>query len=485
MKTNLLRVLLCFSALFSVTVHTGNPLGPCEGGRGVPIIPTSSGACGYATQVSGQQLANVNQAFYNNGAQCGSCYEVTGPLGTTTVMVADMCPSTAPKCGGDKVNFGINETAFFAIADQTTTDIIYDLGYRQVACDVSGNVQMNVGQDSNAYYFSAVFWNTRVGVSAVGVKASGWTSYQDLTRSSGSARWTWNQATGTLKFPITIAIASESNEVLSNQMASWTPGQTLDFGSQFANPSPSTGTCPMAEAPLYIFQDAVTYGWSTTYSFQYASIANDTSNPYDGADSLLANLYAWGGLQFTRDGGFDPAYFSSIQFAAKASQQASLRVYVGVLAQGQEGGVTLSNAISTQWNAFNISMADLQAGNVQYDIVFQNYQGNQISFWFDDIHFIESPYPPQSPNITYGNGTSPLLSTTISGSSAQPTGSVTTTGSSPSPSTTSSTGFDFDHPSTTSDPSTTGGADSGAPSTTMRGVLAIIVSILAASAIML
>lgn len=95
-------------------------------------------------------------------------------------MVTDMCSKDAPKCGGDKDNFGIENTGYFQIAN-STTDIIYDLGYRRVSCDVP-NIRLAIGSDSNNYYFSVVVYNYRVGLTGVGVKGAGWNGFEPLTR---------------------------------------------------------------------------------------------------------------------------------------------------------------------------------------------------------------------------------------------------------------------------------------------------------------
>jgi len=430
-------------ALYSA--QAGNALGPCEGGRGVPVIPTTSnGACGFP-DLPGVATCNVNQAFFDGGSKCGECYEVTGPLGVTTVMITDMCSSAAPKCGGDKDNFGIADSAYYQIAN-STTDIIYDLGYRLVTCAVTGNVLLSVGSDANSYYFSLVVYNSRVAVAAVGLKCSGWSAFQPLTRGTDSGMWSWNKASNSFQLPVTISIVGTTGQVLQFETNTLTSDSTLDFGSQFTDVAPGIGTCPLAEPPVYIYQDSLTYGWSTTFSFDDASINLNYTSDAVSASAIFVDLYGYGGLQFTRDGGFDPEYFTTLQFDARSNGQATLRIYLGQLASGAVGGVTLQNSISTQWQTFNISLANLVPSLVEYDIVFQNFQGNEAQYWFDNIMFGLAPVSPLA-NITYSTPTTPNGNTTSSGVSTN----GTDTGSVGGSGIVSTTQFNFD--TTTSTPS--------------------------------
>ncbi len=64
-----------------------------KGGRAVPYtLSSNGGACGLPT--IGIYPANVNDAFFDGGVKCGSCYEVTGPLGTQIVQVNTNSPSS-------------------------------------------------------------------------------------------------------------------------------------------------------------------------------------------------------------------------------------------------------------------------------------------------------------------------------------------------------------------------------------------------------
>jgi hypothetical protein len=55
---------------------------------------------------------------------------VTGPEGTQVVQILDQCDNSTFRCGGDEVNFGIDNTTFGIIANRTEVDIIYDLSFR-------------------------------------------------------------------------------------------------------------------------------------------------------------------------------------------------------------------------------------------------------------------------------------------------------------------------------------------------------------------
>lgn len=215
---------------------------------------------------------------------------------------------------------------------------------------------------------------------------------------TNSARWAWNKASNTLQFPLILSLVAETGEVQQYTVSSWQPGSDIDTGIQFTDAPAGQGLCPLAAPPQAIYIDSITYGWLTDFSFNANNINTADSSTSISGTSLSVNMAGYGGLQFTRNGGFDPEYFSTFQFSAKANGQSPLRVYFGALASGETGGSTVT--VTSDWQTFNISMATLSTSSVEFDVVFQNFQSNTMQFWFDNIQFSLAAVSPLD-NITY------------------------------------------------------------------------------------
>lgn len=126
-------------------------MGSCTNGRITYYTGINGGACSFGTIPPPYRIAALDQAFYNNGAQCGSCFLLIGPIGSTTVMVTDECPATSTWCSGDMDHFDLSTTAFDAIAVQSTgVDLIT---FELISCPpdiVSGNIVYALKDGSNA-----------------------------------------------------------------------------------------------------------------------------------------------------------------------------------------------------------------------------------------------------------------------------------------------------------------------------------------------
>lgn len=122
-------------------------------------------------------IAAPNEAFWDNSAKCGTCYEIDGPLGTVKVMVTDVCPvsGNAQWCSGDITHFDLSQGAFQAIAPlsmgitQTIWRydvLIYQLYLldslnRPVTCEITGPVKLKFKDGSNLYWFAILIFNHR------------------------------------------------------------------------------------------------------------------------------------------------------------------------------------------------------------------------------------------------------------------------------------------------------------------------------------
>jgi len=82
--------------------------GPEQSGEATYYVANGTGACGFAI-TNDQLVAAMNGAQYSK-ATCGKCVEVTGPLGSVVVRIADKCP------GCKSGDLDLSQSAFQKIA---------------------------------------------------------------------------------------------------------------------------------------------------------------------------------------------------------------------------------------------------------------------------------------------------------------------------------------------------------------------------------
>lgn len=384
------------------SAHGVHPLSGCSAGRAVPNAQElNGGTCGYGdwnspTGPGSVFVAAVNEGFFKGGARCGECFELVGPTGSVVVTITDYCPSSSPKCGGDAVNFVLSTDAFNAIATNST-DIIYDLGFRQVSCSVDGDVGISFGQGSNQYYFSLLPYNARIAVSLIQVQGQGWSNWQSLVRQTDSSVWSWNKATNALTFPLSIQLTSENGQTITQTVQSIVSGADVSMGAQFDDVPAASEDCTMTPATPVIFESPadVGYGWDDSFSFKLISI-DTASGP------LHAQYGGYGGVQFVRDGGFETSFWSNLTFTVKASSEgySDLRVY---LSNNFENAVQVG-PIGTSYQNITVSLASMNALPVEGSIVIQNNNPNEIELWFELVVLIRNETVPTDP--------APLPSTT-------------------------------------------------------------------------
>jgi expansin (peptidoglycan-binding protein) len=104
-----------------------------------------SGACTFEARTDSPLLvAAMNAPDWAGSEVCGTCAEITGPSGSVTVEIVDQCPECA---SGD---LDLSPEAFDFIAERALGRVA--ITWREVPCDVTGNVVWHVGEGSNPYW---------------------------------------------------------------------------------------------------------------------------------------------------------------------------------------------------------------------------------------------------------------------------------------------------------------------------------------------
>jgi expansin (peptidoglycan-binding protein) len=165
------RLAACFAfALFSIaacgtatsntttdppqTPGTQPQIGKTETGDGTYYGATGGGACSYDPSPGNLMVAAMNAPQWQNSAVCGTCVDVTGPKGTTTVRIVDLCPECK---SGD---LDLSEQAFVQIADKSAGRV--KITWTPVACAVSGPIGIHFKDGSNAWWMAVQIRQSRL-----------------------------------------------------------------------------------------------------------------------------------------------------------------------------------------------------------------------------------------------------------------------------------------------------------------------------------
>ena len=158
---------------------SGLPGGSCdavpapETGDGTYYAADGTGNCGFDASPQDLLVAAMNAPDYQNAAWCGACLEVTGPTGATvTVRVVDQCPECKH---GD---LDLSPQAFQQLSPLAAGRI--RIGWRAVACPVTGPVQYHFKDGANAYWTAIQVRNHRYPIARL--EAQRGTGYVELPR---------------------------------------------------------------------------------------------------------------------------------------------------------------------------------------------------------------------------------------------------------------------------------------------------------------
>src|SRR5262249_7805271 len=110
-------------------------------------------------------VAAIDMREWNGSAPCGECAAVTGPKGSVTVRIVDLCP------GCEHGHLDLSMEAFAKIADVSAGRVA--IVWQVVPCDVSGPIAYRYKEGSSQYWTALQVRNARWAVSNLEVQLNG------------------------------------------------------------------------------------------------------------------------------------------------------------------------------------------------------------------------------------------------------------------------------------------------------------------------
>jgi expansin (peptidoglycan-binding protein) len=152
----------------------GPALGQPESGRATYYAATGDGACGFGPSPNDLDVAAMDAPEWDGSGVCGECVTATGPSGSVTVRIVDLCP------GCEQGHLDLSQQAFAKIADPSLGTV--PIHWQVVACNVSGNVAYEIKDGSSQYWTAIQVRNSRLPVTKLEWMQGG--GYVDVMRAS-------------------------------------------------------------------------------------------------------------------------------------------------------------------------------------------------------------------------------------------------------------------------------------------------------------
>jgi expansin len=141
-----------------------NPF-PVVSGKITYYDATGDGACMFGPSPNDLMVGAMNQPQYLSSEACGACAQITGPLGTITVRIVDLCP----ECQSGHID--LSQQAFAKLADPKLG--VVNVTWRYVPCPVTGPIAYRFKEGSSQWWTAIQVRNTRYAVKTLEAKQGG------------------------------------------------------------------------------------------------------------------------------------------------------------------------------------------------------------------------------------------------------------------------------------------------------------------------
>jgi expansin (peptidoglycan-binding protein) len=136
-----------------LVLNTRNPPTPIHQGIATYYNATGDGACMFGPSPNDLMVAAMNAEEYNNAGVCGSYVYVTGPKGSLTVRIVDLCP----ECLAGHLD--LSREAFVQVADLYLG--VVPITWQVVSPDIAGPISYHFKDGSNQWWTAVQIRNHR------------------------------------------------------------------------------------------------------------------------------------------------------------------------------------------------------------------------------------------------------------------------------------------------------------------------------------
>lgn len=196
------------------------PLGQTESGVATYYAATGAGNCGFDPSPNDLDVAAMDQPEWDGSAVCGACVKVTGPKGTVTVRIVDLCPGCA------KGHLDLSQQAFAKIADLPQGKV--SISWQVVPCAVTGNISYQLKDGSSQWWTAFQVRNHRTPVKSFAYQKNG--AWVDVPRTSYNY---FVVSGGTGPAPVKVRATSVEGESVEDTIGDLTPLKVYPGSGQF------------------------------------------------------------------------------------------------------------------------------------------------------------------------------------------------------------------------------------------------------------
>eukprot|EP01100_Stratorugosa_tubuloviscum_P014924 TRINITY_DN8276_c0_g1_i1.p1 TRINITY_DN8276_c0_g1~~TRINITY_DN8276_c0_g1_i1.p1 ORF type:complete len:438 (+),score=222.91 TRINITY_DN8276_c0_g1_i1:58-1371(+) len=324
------------------------------------------------------------------GLACGECFELAGPSGTITVVVADVCDKGC--CSNCQGSLG-NDVQDFDVESQVWSQLINlyangqtTINYRKVACPVGTKKVSFFFSDEgspNPWYFRLRVYNHRVGIKAVQVSGGANNAWVNLKR-GWTNNFDWIDMGGVV-FPFQVRVISILNQTITfsqkiNSANDLVPLRRFVSNSQFSIPPAGFGgssatKCVWAGPPRQIYTD--TFGgikglyWKDWGSWSVTPNYASTTCPGTTRCISVASVSGNAGIQIGYATSFPQTMFRNLTLTVRTTVAGT--TFSNFVIQWQNDGATSTSfklpVITSTWRAFNIQLSRMPISGGRYRVL--------------------------------------------------------------------------------------------------------------------
>jgi expansin (peptidoglycan-binding protein) len=196
-------------------------LGATRSGEGTYYGATGEGACSFDASAD-RMVAAMNHTDYAGSAACGEYLTITGPIGSVTVRITDVCP----ECASGDVD--LSAEAFAKIADPVAGRV--PITWQVIAPVLTGPVQYRYKEGSSRYWTAIQVRNHRLPIDKLEILPSGSSNWIDVARTDYNY---FVYATAIASGAVQVRVTASTGAVLQDTLPEPQGGLLIAGAAQF------------------------------------------------------------------------------------------------------------------------------------------------------------------------------------------------------------------------------------------------------------